>query len=135
MTNDIGFILAMDNENLSAFLNLMKELGYIPRLPVNPDLITDPKTLNKWITEKNLIAFSFYNEKENDKVVGIVVFHPLDFEKAFKNKKIRTIQSMDFFLVSRDDLITMKKASGRERDLNDIESLEKMVRLLGESND
>jgi hypothetical protein len=130
MTNDIDFILAMDEDNLASFTKLMKELGYIPKMPVNPDLLTDKKNIETWIAEKNMIAFGYYHECENYRVVDIVISHPIDFEEAYTRKVTRKIQGIEIYTVSLEDLIVMKHHSGREMDLHDITLLKKAKELL-----
>jgi len=130
MTNDIDFILAMDKETLASFTRLMKVLGYTPKMPVDPDLLTDKKNIETWIAEKNMIAFGYYHEIENYKVVDVVISHPVDFEDAYRRKITRTIRGIEIYTVSLDDLIAMKRHSGREMDLHDITLLKKAKELL-----
>lgn len=134
MTHDIDFLLSMSEDNILAFVRTMKEMGYVPRVPVNPELLSDSETRRSWIEEKNMKAFSFYNQKENYKVVDIVLTHPLDFEKAFENKCVKMIKDIPLYVVSLNDLMEMKKASGRNQDLNDIEMLKTARKLLEEQN-
>ncbi|HHT9137015.1 MAG TPA: hypothetical protein ACFYEK_07200 [Candidatus Wunengus sp. YC60] len=80
----------------------MKELGYAPRLPVNPDDLASPDRVQDWIENKNLRAFSFYHKKDNDKVIYIVLVHPLDFEKSFINRTVKKARDIDIYLASVD---------------------------------
>ncbi len=106
----------------------------VPRLPVNPDEMANSETVKQWTEERNRKAFSFYHKKENYKVLDIVLDHPLDFEKAFSDKTVKSAGGIDINLVSIDDLITMKTASGRGQDISDIAMLEKVRKYLEESN-
>ena len=47
----------------------------------------------------------------------------LDFKKAWKNKKTMQYRTIDFYVVSKEDLIASKKAAGREKDLADVRLL------------
>lgn len=136
ITQDIDLIIAMEQENILKLNTILKKLRYIPRLPINPDDIANPKIVKDWIINKNLQAFSFYQQKENYKVVDIVLVHPLDFKKAFKNKSIKKVKDIEIYLVSIDDLIQMKKNTGRKQDLSDIEMLKKVKKYLkGKTNE
>jgi len=55
------------------------------------------------------------------KVAGI------NFEEAIQNVIIMKIENLDIPTISLQDLIKNKKASGRHRDLDDVESLEKIL--------
>jgi hypothetical protein len=49
----------------------------------------------------------------------------LDFEGAWRNRTARSIGSLEVPFLGRDDLIRNKRASGRPKDLADLEILEK----------
>ena len=134
MTQDIDIVIAMDRENVLKITSLLKELGYVPRLPVSPDDLANPDKVKDWIENKNLKAFSFYHKNENYKVLDIVLVHPLDFEKSFKNRTVKRAKDIDIYLASIDDVVKMKEFSGRPQDLSDIEMLNKVRKYLEEKN-
>jgi hypothetical protein len=127
VTQDIDIIIAFETSNLLRLSNVLKELGYVPRLPgVNPEDLADAEKREDWINNRNLKAFSFYHAKDLYKAVDIVLVHPLDFNVAFKNRTVKKAQGTDINLVNIDDLIKMKSFSGRKQDLSDIELLDKI---------
>ncbi len=129
MTLDIDLILSMETRNIAEFIKVLTFLGYSPRLPLNPESMSDPEQVKRWINEKNMKAFSFYHTKENYKVVDVILSHPLDFESSFVRKIIHRVNETELYVITVNDLITMKKFSGRERDLNDVYLLEKTISL------
>lgn len=57
--------------------------------------------------------------------IDVQTFTPgITFEKAWKNRKSIEYSGQVLFIVSREDLISSKKASGRKVDLEDVEILE-----------
>ncbi len=50
----------------------------------------------------------------------------VDFVQAWQNKMAMTIEEQDVFCIGLDDLIVNKKATGRPKDLADIDSLENL---------
>lgn len=134
VTQDIDIVIAMSKENILKITSLLKKSGYIPRLPVNPEDLANPRNVKDWIETKNLKAFSFYHKKDNYKVVDIVLVHPLDFEKSFINRTIKKAMDIDIYLASIDDIIKMKEFSGRSQDLSDIAMLKKVRKYLEEEN-
>ena len=134
VTQDIDIVIAMDRENVLKITSLLKELGYVPRLPVSPDDLANPDKVKDWIENKNLKAFSFYHKNENYKVIDIVLVHPLNFEKSFKNRTVKRAKDIDIYLASIDDVLKMKEFSGRSQDLSDIEMLNKVRKYLEEKN-
>jgi len=134
VTQDIDIIISLDNKNITGVTDIMKRLGYVPRLPVNPEDIADREKRNSWIKEKNLIAFTFHHTTDHYKVVDLVISHPLDFDKAYENRIEKNVKDFRINLVSIDDLITMKKHSGRNQDLSDIDMLKKLRIFMENSN-
>lgn len=48
----------------------------------------------------------------------------VSFQDAWRRRKTVTYQGQDFFIISREDLIAAKQASGRQVDLEDVRLLE-----------
>jgi hypothetical protein len=48
----------------------------------------------------------------------------ISFQDAWSHRKTITYQGQDFFILSKEDLINTKRASGREVDLEDVRLLE-----------
>lgn len=118
--------ISTDRKNILKIIELLKNLGYIPRMPVEPEELADSGKVRYWIENKNFKAFSFYHKKDNYKIVDIVLVHTLDFEESFKNKTIKKASGIEIYLASINDLIKTKKFSKRAQDMSDIEMLKKL---------
>ena len=68
VTQDIDLIIPTDMENVLKIANVMKRLGYLPRLPIDPEEIADKEKVRDWIDNRNLKAFRFYHEKDQYKI-------------------------------------------------------------------
>ena len=132
VTQDIDLIISTKKSNIIKINEILKDLGYIPRLPVNPKDLTDSEKVKDWIENRNLKAFSFYHKKDNYKVIDILLVHPLHFEESFKNKTVKKIENVEIFLASINDLIKTKEFSGRMQDTSDIKILKKIRKYLGD---
>ena len=130
LTQDIDIIISTDRENILKIITLLKNHGYVPRLPVNPEDLADFDKMKDWVENRNLKAFSFYHKKDIYKVVDIVLVHPLDFEKSFKNRTVKRVKDIEIYLASIDDVIKTKLFSGRAQDISDIEMLKKARKYL-----
>lgn len=130
LTQDIDIIISTDRENILKIITLLKNHGYVPRLPVNPEDLADFDKVKDWVENRNLKAFSFYHKKDIYKVVDIVLVHPLDFEKSFKNRTVKRVKDIEIYLASIDDVIKTKLFSGRAQDISDIEMLKKARKYL-----
>jgi hypothetical protein len=120
--------------NIALFCDLLKSLGYIPRLPVDPKRLSDEGAVKEWIAVRNIKAFSFYHEKENRKVIDIVLDHPLDFPAAFERKTILKMDDTELYLASLDDLMKMKRNTGRQKDASDVDMLAMAKRIREEGS-
>ena len=130
ITYDIDIIISTDRDNVLKINRTLRDLGYVPRLPVDPDDMADEKTLKDWVENRNMKAFSFYHKKENRKVVDIVLGHPFDFTKAFQRSSIKKVDDIEIYVASIDDMISMKKLSNRPKDLSDIEMLKEALKIM-----
>ena len=130
VTQDIDIIIAMDEDNINETVAVLEKLGYQPRLPVKASELADKLIREKWISEKNLKAFTFYHPHDHFKIIDILLVHPLDFEKAYKSRVEKQVKNFVINLVSIDDLISMKEFSGRSQDLSDIEMLRKLKKFM-----
>ncbi|MCB0318831.1 MAG: nucleotidyl transferase AbiEii/AbiGii toxin family protein, partial [Bdellovibrionales bacterium] len=124
LTTDIDLIIALDKENCLKVLNCLEELGFKSRIPVNPKNFADANIRRNWIEEKGLTVMSFYSE--NDPLISVDLFveHPLDYAEMQKRAVYKDLGEINVLVASIDDIIELKKISGRPKDLDDIEALE-----------
>ena len=119
-TLDIDFILDWTLKNLRNCEKALNELGLISKVPIDPEEIFSRKDF--LIKEKKLIAWSFINPANPIEQIDIIITIGL------KNKKTinKRVQGFDVKVLSIGDLIKMKKKSGRQQDLLDIQFLESL---------
>ena len=134
-THDIDVMILMNEENILNFNNVLKKLGYLPRVPVNPDDLVNKDKVKKWIKEKNMKVFSFFNKHDTLKVIDLLINHPLDFEKSYKERVVKKVKDVEINILSIDDLIQMKKLAGRDKDKFDILELKKVKKVKEKYND
>ncbi len=122
-TLDMDILVEMTNSNLRKIVNILKKAGYHVKQPVDPIGIADKKTRQDWIENKHMKAFNFYKGEKTYEEVDIIIDSPVDYEKAIKNAKKVRIGKLKLVIISPKDLVKMKKASGRKKDIDDIEFL------------
>src|SRR3990167_220564 len=89
ITYDIDIIISTDRDNVLKLNRTLKNLGYVPRLHVNPDNMADEKIL-----KKNMYFFFFF-------------FPTFDIKK--KNKKKKKKKSFFFFFFNFLKIIFINK--------------------------
>lgn len=119
-TMDVDFILKWEISNLEKTEETLNNLGLVSRLPISAVDVYDFR--EEYINNRNLIAWNFYNPIRPSEQVDIIITHNLANVKTinvmYQNNRITVI--------SKKALIQMKKESGRDQDLLDIEALEKL---------
>lgn len=117
-TVDVDIAIVWTLENLKKAESLLKGMGLVSLLPINSDNLYNFK--DEYIQNRNLISWNFYDPKNPARQVDIIINYDL------KNKHTKTIHTPtgDVMILSRRELIEMKRASGRPQDIADIEALE-----------
>jgi predicted nucleotidyltransferase len=107
-TKDIDFFIAIDNNNLEKTIKALSDFG-------------GPTAEAKFLTKPGSVFRMGSPPVQIDiinKASGLV------FEECYKRKKIIFIDGMKITVISKEDLIVNKKASGRLQDRADAEKLE-----------
>jgi hypothetical protein len=120
-TVDIDFVLRWSLRDLEAAEAALGELGLVSRLPVTAGDVF--RFRDEYVRNRNLIAWNFYNPQDLSEQVDIVISEDL---KGKRRVRMDTMAG-PVQVLSRKDLIAMKKASGRPQDLADVEALEKLA--------
>jgi len=128
-TLDMDILVEMSDENLLKIVNILKKTGYHVKQPVDPIMIADKKTRQDWIKNKHMKAFNFYKGERTYEEVDIVIDSPVDFKEAIKDAIEVKVSGLNLKVISPKKFIKMKKSSGRDKDLKDIEEI-KLVRNL-----
>lgn len=99
-TQDIDLIIEQKADNILKLTKVLKEHGYVPALPLNPDDLADDKKVSEWTEKRNLKAFSFRHNKYQQKVLDILLVHPLNFDEAYSKRSVRKVQDFEISFVS-----------------------------------
>ncbi len=116
----IDIILNLEENNFLNAIKILYEFGFVSKIPLEAIELVRKKDF--LIQEKNLIAYSFYNPLNPLEVVDILIHKDLkDLEYIQIIKSVHTLN-----LISKKDLIQMKKESARPQDLEDVKELESL---------
>jgi len=118
-TADIDLVIKLNLSSFKKIEKLLNNMGMISRLPI--DAVSIYKFRKEYIEKRNLIAWNFYNENDPTEQVDILITHDVS---DFKSEKF-LVGEFEVKVISKKDLIKMKKKSGREKDLLDIRELTK----------
>ncbi|MGI9301363.1 MAG: hypothetical protein ACR2RB_01450 [Gammaproteobacteria bacterium] len=120
-TIDVDVVIARNRGAYVRAEQALTELGLECSLPVRAGEIFDFR--EEYIRNRNLKAWSFVNPHNPVQLVDILLTVDLN-EIDTVNKKVA---GANVQVASAADLIRMKKASGRDQDIEDIKALEKLI--------
>ena len=108
-TGDIDFFVATHEKNAEKLVQALKEFGFdVPELSV--DLFLDASRMTRF-------------GREPVKIEILNSISGIEFEEAYSNHKLVNIDGIEIPLISLADLRKNKSASGRYKDLDDLENL------------
>ena len=125
-TMDVDLMLALDPDNTLAFIDVAKQLGMQPVLPVALEDFADPAKLRAWIETKHMLAFALRPRQASDPTVDILVQPLVDFDLAWNRRIEKDLGGIHLSLATIDDLIALKTGTGRQRDAADIQALRQL---------
>jgi hypothetical protein len=128
-TMDVDLMVALDADNVRAFVRAARDLRLAPVMPVAIDELADPDRVRKWIREKNMVAFALRPPLPADPTVDILVQPKVDFASAWSRRIEKDLGALRVYVASAEDLIAMKTGTGRQRDESDIAALRRLREL------
>jgi len=112
-TKDIDFWLWMNKKNIQNLLKALKEFGF-GSLGLKPEDFLSPE---------NIIQLG----NEPYRIDMLMDLEGVDFEKCYRRKTEIKLDGIKTNFLSLQDLIKVKKTTGRLQDLADAEQLEKIL--------
>jgi hypothetical protein len=126
MTADVDIILDYEKENLENFQKSANELHYQLSVPVQITQLADDNFRQELMSKKNLLALSYFNFDNNYLNLDVVLNSPISFEMLWNNRVSKKNNGSEYYIVSVDDLITLKQLANRVQDIQDIHFLSQL---------
>jgi len=127
-TADLDLVVALDPENARAAIAALARLGYRPRAPVDGAQFADPVARQRWIDEKGLTVFTLWSPDHPATEIDLFVREPFPFDAAWSRATIADLGDVRVPVASLEDLVALKRAAGRPKDLEDVRVLEAIAR-------
>jgi hypothetical protein len=125
-TIDLDLVLHLDRDNLERALKAFEILGFAPQAPVPLSSFANPQNREAWFREKNMKVFSLWHPAHPGFAVDLFVREPFDFEVVYRRALKVPLEGVEATVVSRSDLMEMKRAAGRVQDLEDVAALSEL---------
>ena len=130
MTKDLDIWVDPDENNLQKVVQAFRQLKFIPRIPVKMGEMVSAGNRRQWRRQKGMLAFTMINPRNPFANIDLLFEGPVSFSTAFKRKKNFLSGRTRIPVISRLDLIRMKREAGRFQDLEDVKIL-RAARLKG----
>lgn len=127
-TIDLDLVLAMDDDNLSRFIDVAKQFNLTPVIPVSIESLKSASQIDRWHREKGMLAFALREPQAAGSVLDVLVRPEVPFETLQRDAVFVKLFERDVKIASIANLLVMKRIAGRPKDRIDIEALEKIQR-------
>jgi hypothetical protein len=129
VTMDVDVAIYMDPMNWDRLIQVMNKMGLVPRAPVRPETLADPKVRQAMVEEKQALVFTFVNPDEPILQLDVFLRPELSYESLKPHVQWMEVGGIRFQIISPGRLLALKKAiqPQRPKDLLDIAALEAKI--------
>ena len=125
-TKDIDLLIDFSEDNVRRFIKVLAALKFQPGVPIDPLDMAKAKKRQEWMREKNVKVLTFYNPESQLLQIDVLITKNLADMKKTRKK----MDGFEISIVEYDELLKMKKETGRPTDLIDIEKLEELRKAI-----
>ena len=127
-TLDVDLVLAMDDANLTKFIDVARRFELAPLIPVSIDSLKNAKQIDQWHKEKGMLAFALREPQVSGSVIDVLVRPEVTFDALKVGATSVDLFGRSVKIASIEHLLFMKRIANRPKDRIDIEALEKIQR-------
>jgi hypothetical protein len=125
-TADLDVVIQLDAANVREAFAALAEVGYRPTVPVTGEQFGNESVRSGWIAEKGMVVLNFWSDLHRDTPLDVFVSEPFDFDSEYQEGLQQELfPGVTLHFPKFETLIQMKLAAGRQKDLNDVDSLRK----------
>ncbi len=127
MTYDVDILVTPEAEELRKTQDVLERLGLQRRIPVSLEEFAEQEHRERMRDERNLIAVTFTDPANPLREVDVLVAPPgVDMAAVVARSTRMSMGGVSVYVSSIDDLIAMKRATGRAQDADDVKNLERI---------
>jgi len=131
LTADLDLMVDLETDAAKRVISALTDIGYRPVAPVDPFGLCDPETRESWIEEKHMVVLGMQDPENPLRSVDLFVEEPMDFDGLYERSVVMDVNNTSVWVASVPDLIALKRQAGRQRDLEDIAELERLLETGG----
>jgi len=126
VTMDVDVAVHMESANWDRLVRVINAMGLLPRAPVRPETLIDPKVRQAMVKEKQALAFTFVHPDEPSLQLDVFLRPELSYESLKAHADWMELADIRLKILSPAKLLELKKGiqPPRPKDLLDIAVLE-----------
>jgi hypothetical protein len=125
MTYDVDIIVATGLSAYERAHATLTALGLLPRHGLSLTEVADESVRRRLKNERHLLAVTYSDPNDAMREVDILVDPDLDADGLVARAILRPKGRVTLRVACRQDLVAMKRSSGRPRDISDVRALER----------
>lgn len=125
-TIDVDVVLAMSAENLACFISGAGLAGLHPRIPVDIESLARPDLIEQLHRGNGMLAVSLRTAETQATVLDVLIRPVIAYADLRQDAVVLAIGPYAIPVASVDHLIAMKSGTGRNKDVIDIEELQRI---------
>lgn len=123
LTADLDFVVRLERPNVKKLADSMREINFLPRVPLDPLQLAEPDVRRQWADEKGMVVFAFASTDPPFMLADIFLEYPIDYNELAAQSSLMRYGSQQVRVCSLEHLLKIKEAAGRPKDLLDVENL------------
>lgn len=123
LTADIDLVIDLAPDQAAIAIDVLLGLGFRPHAQVDAREFANPVTRQRWREDSSMVVMSFWDPENRRPTVDLFTGYPMDFELLFRDAVVMPLASATIRVASLDHLVAMKRAAGRDKDLDDAARL------------
>jgi hypothetical protein len=123
LTADVDLVFDLTADTAADALQALESSGYRPLAPVPAVQLADPARRAEWAQQRGMQVFSLWDSTSTRPTVDLFLEPPIPFDDLWGDAMPVALAGVQVRVASIPHLIAMKSATGRPRDLADVELL------------
>lgn len=131
MTYDVDLTVPTTPDALTRLDDVLTRLGLQCRIPIRIADLADEALRREYATERNRIAVTYTDPRDPLREVDVLVSPPIEPAELVSRAVVLQLDDIPVRVVRLEDLIELKRGTGREQDRADIAHLERLQEAHG----
>lgn len=123
-TFDLDLVIQLSPGNIRRAFAALETIGYRPLVPITAEDFSDASKRAGWKREKGMFVLQFYSNLHQHTRIDVFSEEPFDFDAEYTAAfQSEVAPGLPVRILRLESLIRMKEATGRSKDMEDVQHL------------